>query len=113
MSEPATATCRHEGCGRRFNLSRYGNRSPIVPGGVTSPEIIKQKQGALPPEITTEQVLSEPPTGRPPRHPKALPDAIYAGMCRVRWPDGRVSDMANLSRVNDAIAEYEECNRDQ
>ena len=42
--------------------------------------------------------------GRPSRHPKAIPDAVYPGMWRVRWPDGRVSDMTNLSRVNDAIA---------
>ena len=46
--------------------------------------------------------------GRPARHPKAIPDAIYAGMWRVRWPDGRLSDKANISRVNDAIADFME-----
>jgi hypothetical protein len=29
-------------------------------------------------------------------------------MYRVQWPDGRISDMANISRINDAIAEYSE-----
>jgi hypothetical protein len=29
-------------------------------------------------------------------------------MYRVQWPDGRISDMANISRINDAIAEYTE-----
>jgi hypothetical protein len=34
------------------------------------------------------------------------PDAIYPGMWRVRWPDGRLSDMVNLSRAKDAIAAF-------
>ena len=38
------------------------------------------------------------------RHPKAILDSVYPGMWRAGWPDGRVSDMANISRVNDAIA---------
>jgi hypothetical protein len=25
-------------------------------------------------------------------------------MWRVQWPDGRVSDLANVTRINDAIA---------
>jgi hypothetical protein len=36
--------------------------------------------------------------------PKAIPDSVYPGMWRVQWPDGRVSDLANLTRINDAIA---------
>ena len=36
--------------------------------------------------------------------PMAMPDSVYPGMWRVRWPDGRVSDLANLTRINDAIA---------
>jgi hypothetical protein len=39
---------------------------------------------------------------------RLIPDAVYPGMYRVRWPDGRVSDMANLTRANDAIACYGE-----
>jgi hypothetical protein len=38
--------------------------------------------------------------------PKLQPDAIYPGMWRVRWPDGRLSDMVNLSRAKDAIAAF-------
>jgi hypothetical protein len=38
----------------------------------------------------------------------AMPDSVYPGMWRVRWPDGRVSDLANLTRVNDAIASFME-----
>ena len=41
--------------------------------------------------------------------PKAIPDAVYPGMWRVQWPDGRVSDMANLTRINDAIAGFVGC----
>ena len=36
--------------------------------------------------------------------PKAIPDSVYPNMWRVLWPDGRLSDLANLTRVNDAIA---------
>ena len=35
---------------------------------------------------------------------RLVPDETYPGMWRVRWPDGRVSDMANLTRAKDAIA---------
>jgi hypothetical protein len=31
-----------------------------------------------------------------------VPDAVYAGMWRIAWPDGRLSDMVNLSRAKDA-----------
>jgi hypothetical protein len=30
------------------------------------------------------------------------PDAVYAGMWRVRRPDGTLSDMVNISRARDA-----------
>lgn len=32
------------------------------------------------------------------------PDARFSGMWRVLWPDGQLSDMANLSRAKDAAA---------
>jgi hypothetical protein len=33
-----------------------------------------------------------------------VPDAARPGMWRVRWPDGRLSDMTNLTRAKDAVA---------
>ena len=33
-----------------------------------------------------------------------MPDAARPGMWRVRWPDGRLSDMTNLTRAKDAVA---------
>jgi hypothetical protein len=42
--------------------------------------------------------------GLSPRKPKVLPDAAHTGMWRVRWPDGRLSDMTNLTRARDAVA---------
>ena len=147
MNDSQSAICRRDDCGKRFTLSRYGNRTytsgatrkgrhlfcslkcrvahhrrmTALRGGVTAPsakdgvtasggtkgkggvtslEITQQNQRPLPPKITTEQ----PHSARPSRHPKAIPDATYPGMWRVQWPDGRLSDMANLSRVNDAIS---------
>ena len=33
-----------------------------------------------------------------------MPDATHTGMWRVRWPDGGLSDMTNLTRAKDAVA---------
>jgi hypothetical protein len=38
------------------------------------------------------------------RRPKLLPNVTHTGMWRVRWPDGRLSDMTNLTRAKDAVA---------
>jgi hypothetical protein len=32
------------------------------------------------------------------------PDSTYPGMWRLRWPDGDLSDMANIARAKDAAA---------
>jgi hypothetical protein len=42
-------------------------------------------------------------THRPSR-PKLMPNAVYPGMWLVQWPDGPLSDMANLARAKDAVA---------
>jgi hypothetical protein len=39
-----------------------------------------------------------------PRKPRVVPDAADPGMWRVRWPDGRLSDMTSLTRAKDAVA---------
>ena len=36
--------------------------------------------------------------------PRVISDANYPGMYRVRWSDGTLSDMVNLSRANDGVA---------
>jgi hypothetical protein len=39
------------------------------------------------------------------RTPRLMPDSKFpALMWRVRWPDGELSDMVNLSRAKDALA---------
>jgi hypothetical protein len=40
------------------------------------------------------------------RQPKVVPDAAHARMCRVRWSDGRLSDMTNLTRAKDAVVSF-------
>jgi hypothetical protein len=35
---------------------------------------------------------------------RILPDEQWAGMFRMHWPDGSISDMANLTRARDAAA---------
>jgi cytochrome c peroxidase len=39
---------------------------------------------------------------------RLIPDTAYPDMWRVQWPDGRTSDMANLTRAKDAIACFQE-----
>jgi hypothetical protein len=39
---------------------------------------------------------------------RITPDKVYSAMRRIRWPDGTLSDMANLSRANDAVARFNE-----
>jgi hypothetical protein len=38
------------------------------------------------------------------RQSKVVPDVAHPGMWRVRWPDGRLSDITNLTRAKDAVA---------
>ena len=33
-----------------------------------------------------------------------VPDGVYPKMWRILWPDGQLSDMANLARIKDAAA---------
>jgi hypothetical protein len=37
-----------------------------------------------------------------------VPDPDHSGMWRVHWPDGRRSDIVNLSRAKDALASFVE-----
>jgi hypothetical protein len=37
--------------------------------------------------------------------PRIVPDAKYPGMYRIRRPDGSLSDMVNLARARDALAQ--------
>ena len=37
---------------------------------------------------------------------RIVPDETYPEMHRVRWPDGELSDMVNLSRAHDAAARF-------
>jgi len=41
--------------------------------------------------------------------PRIFPDPKWPGMYRVRRPDGSLSDMVNLTRARDALANHEGC----
>ncbi len=40
-----------------------------------------------------------------------IQDEKYPKMYRIKWPDGKVSDMVNKTRAKDAIRRYEEYTR--
>ena len=44
---------------------------------------------------------------------RVIPDQTYPGMYRLTWSDGRLSDMVNLSRANDAAACFNESSERQ
>ena len=37
-----------------------------------------------------------------------VPDAVWSGMWRIRWPDGALSDVTNIARARDAAASIAE-----
>jgi hypothetical protein len=62
---------------------------------VTQPEIFQQFQRTGSPKKTGLGTPSLPP---------GLVHERYPGMYRLRLPDGRLSDMVNLTRAKDALA---------
>jgi hypothetical protein len=41
--------------------------------------------------------------------PRIVPDLKWPGMYRIKRPDGSLSDMVNLTRARDALANHEGC----
>ena len=114
----ATAVCRH--CGERFPLSRrdttycssrckqaaYRARSSVTapeqPGGVTS--ALKSPEGTpgkVSPLIRNKQQKRPHKVGGY----SIVPDDRWPGMYRIRKPDGSLTDIVNLARARDAIAQ--------
>jgi hypothetical protein len=62
----------------------------------------QQKRGAAQMLLPSQQV-----GGVTMQKPQVIPDKTYADMWRVCWPDGKLSDMVNLSRANDAARRRE------
>src|SRR2546429_6231109 len=58
-----------------------------------------------PPSATASVTLRTPIARRSKPLPfNIVPDAKYAGMYRIRLPDGRLTDMVNLTRAKDAAS---------
>jgi hypothetical protein len=47
----------------------------------------------------------------PVAHVAIVPDAKWPGMYRIRHPDGSLTDMVNLTRARDALAELQRLRR--
>jgi hypothetical protein len=73
--------------------SRERVKSPpgtYTPSAVTAPDIPLTNQGAVGGKNTTLD-------------PRIVPDTTWPGMYRIRLRDGSLSDMANLTRIKDAV----------
>jgi hypothetical protein len=57
-------------------------------------------------ELSDDYRIQKPMVIR--RSARIISDETYPDMHRVRWPDGKLSDMANLSRAHDTAARFNE-----
>jgi hypothetical protein len=113
-----TAVCRH--CGERFPLSRRDTTycSPRCKQAayrarnrVTAPEWRGGVTGALKSPEGTPGGVFPFIRNKPQKEPhkvggiSIVPDDRWPGMYRIRKPDGSLTDIVNLARARDAIAQ--------
>src|ERR1700730_5478479 len=130
-TEPATAVCALERCGKRFTIGRRQNQhsspgaSPVTTARYCcnahrqeSYRIRRAIRAELPPSqrntkhagsllhatVTTREIRkqNQSAAGCKKTPPGIVPDARWPGMYRVRLPDGGLSDMMNLTRAKEA-----------
>ena len=59
---------------------------------------VEMSEGQKPQSVTLRR--------KPPKlDPRIVPDAQWAGMYRIRRPDGTLTDMVNLTRAKEALVE--------
>jgi hypothetical protein len=63
-----------------------------------------EEEGRALPSGASARPKADARPGRYPRKPKVAPDPARPGMWRVRWPNGRLSDITSLTRAKDAVA---------
>jgi hypothetical protein len=105
---------RHcEACGTEMHAQRRGAKY-CTPGcrltahrRGTTPESRRNARLSVstPPVATPLRPTSFETHKRPRLHPLIVPDAKWSGMYRIRKPDGTLTDMLNLTRAKDALAE--------
>ena len=66
--------------------------------GLSVTRTIGMSEGQKPQSVTLRR--------KPPKlDPRIVPDAQWAGMYRIRRPDGTLTDMVNLTRAKEALVE--------
>jgi len=66
--------------------------------GLSVTRTIGMSEGQKPQSVTLRR--------KPPKlDPRIVPDAQWAGMYRIRRPNGTLTDMVNLTRANEALVE--------
>jgi hypothetical protein len=107
---PSAHSNQHRTGGGPIRASRFCSsahrqaayRARRAPGRVTGLGGVTEPEGQLKSPPGTEILASVTRTPKTPLPPGIVPDTRYPGMYRLRLPDGRLSDMVNLTRANDA-----------
>jgi hypothetical protein len=107
-------------CSKRHRVAAFRARAKARSASVTASvtEVASSRPSTTPHAsvtcaMQTIETAAEISTGKTVLGPQELPggivpDAKWPGMWRVRYPDGRLSDMVNLSRANDVAACFAE-----
>ena len=106
---PQRSTARF--CSPRCRVAAQRARDRGTPIGVAATRPGVAADAVLSVTATVEMSEGQKPQSvtlrrKPPKlDPRIVPDAQWAGMYRIRRPDGTLTDMVNLTRAKEALVE--------
>ena len=106
---PQRSTARF--CSPRCRVAAQRARDRGTPIGVAATRPGVAADAVLSVTATVEMSEGQKPQSvtlrrKPPKlDPRIVPDAQWAGMYRIRRPNGTLTDMVNLTRANEALVE--------
>src|SRR5262245_48445550 len=107
--KPQRSTARFCSSRCRVAAQRTRNRGTRIRAAVRGPGVAADAflSVTAPVEVSGGQKLQSVTLRRKPAKvdPRIVPDPKWPGMYRIKRPDGSLSDMANLTRAKDALAE--------
>ena len=96
---PRCRKASHRARDRGMPISVAATRPGVgLDAGLSVTRTIGMSEGQKPQSVTLRR--------KPPKlDPRIVPDAQWAGMYRIRRPDGTLTDMVNLTRAKEALVE--------